>query len=1602
MNKSDRAKGQIETDNNVKVCVRVRPSKPGELVLKRCITVNAASNAIILDTKPECKVFAFDYVADELVTQAEIFQMAGKPITDACMSGYNATIFAYGQTGSGKTWTIQGGMNENGDILTEQRGLIPRIFEYLFQLMKEDTSATYTCKCSFLEIYNEQITDLLSPSSTNLMIHENLGRGGYVEGLKEEVVQTAQGAYNVLMAGIANRHVGFTAMNAASSRSHSVLTLSLESRKISSDGLTHVKFSRLNLIDLAGSERQKTTDTVGLRLKEAGNINKSLSALGNVIRALVDVADGKPRHVHYRDSKLTYLLKDSLGGNSKTCIIATVSPADSCFGESLSTLKFAQRAKMIKNMAVVNENSAGSVLALQAEVRRLREELASVSGGNYSGLASVPVASQSGKFDRLMELEVLLSKSMDDNEELQQEKSKLEMRVNHLKVLCERKDNFVMNTKMVVRLREAQIIKLETRDGNYEDVIPPRTADRDELREEVKALRSIVELHPEVTRFAMENLELRDDIAKLDSMSDSDAQISDLKNHIRDLSAQLSTQIKEKHDLMKGDSDKEKTETIMALRMKLESNTMDLEEKNENINFLSAELERAKNEQICTEQALQQMQKEMAQKEHDIQEMMTLADEAFQQKNGSSEKMWMAKIQKLQEEFREKDAAHQQELVSRDETIARLRVELGQSQVTNRRLSSHFSFPTKEDAGEEEPEDFPPVLPIASSRRASGGFGLRADEAQSTRICELQSKLDAYAEEIAQLKEERDTFADEIKYLKDSVEQRVSHGLHPDTAPHTHEQEPNNNNDNDNNNNTILPHDQQLIATLRAEVADLTQENNIMTNKYSELQSQAFQYHIDRDELEESHKNKVSQLESELHRCKELISELQESGSAMVTDADSSAMVTLRTERDALQSRIEQTEVNMREESARLEAQLVDKEAELAQIKGELAQQATAVESLQKECGTLREAIAAKEEVLAKYHEEQQRLVQQCDQYASLHANSDETISKNVLEAQADELASVQALLASAQGREAQLQQQIEERMLERDNLQAEMLDKLAAAQASLTDAQAFSEQLQQQVRERTAERDSLQSEMTEKLAATQESSNERALVEQLQEEIHEITARRDSLQAALDDKITLLVNEQAFKEQLQEQLHERMAELEGLKAVLATAQASLSNEQVLKEHLQQELRERTAERDSLEVGMADKATTLGELQATLAHTHLQRTELEHELSAKAKQQEEAQQKIQELEQQCTLLQEEIESANELDLSNIYQRQLQKLQADHTLLQGKIQEIDGRAAEERAVAAQIAQQLREDKEGLEERIRSSLQDVQRLTEETSQLRENLQAATEEAARWKEEVAQANEKLRGSFDDTNTALELRENLRVVTEQAHKWQAEATQVSEKLRAYHAEASAIQDELRDREQVLRAELAAKDEQSELMKTELLATHAKALSEVSIEKEGLIARAIAAEQATDSIGAKLKEVTEKYTELLGHHNHNQKIKHTQQLKTEIAKLQEENLRLKQKISDQAKIFQTKNEFAFGNQQGRLSPAVPLRNNVLSAKLNDSLNSLNSSLVSVEPDEKSNFTTATSMNNLASMASPLNELRVSLQANKENIVSNSNFPNER
>ena len=293
---------------------------------------------------------------------------------ESVLEGYNGTIFAYGQTGTGKTFTMEG-IEEP----PEERGILPRAFEQIFYGVEQHPSTQFLICASFLEIYNEQVHDLLSKNSKNkLDIKENADGVFYVKDLTSIVLKSIHEMKEVMEAGRKNRHVGETLMNRDSSRSHCIFSIKIETSDTDQAGLNHYKSAKLNLVDLAGSERQTKTCATGERLKEATSINKSLLTLGGVISALVD---GVSTHVPYRDSKLTKLLQDSLGGNTRTVMIANIGPADWNYDETISTLRYANRAKNIQNKPQINEDPKDALLReFQDEIARLRAQLDTQGG----------------------------------------------------------------------------------------------------------------------------------------------------------------------------------------------------------------------------------------------------------------------------------------------------------------------------------------------------------------------------------------------------------------------------------------------------------------------------------------------------------------------------------------------------------------------------------------------------------------------------------------------------------------------------------------------------------------------------------------------------------------------------------------------------------------------------------------------------------------------------------------------------------------------------------------------------------------------------------------------------------------------------------------------------------------------------------------------------------------------------------------------------------------------------------------------------------------------------------------------------------------------
>ncbi|XP_078411275.1 kinesin-like protein KIF3B isoform X2 [Cetorhinus maximus] len=368
---------KLKSSESVKVVVRCRPMNEKEIAggYGRIVDIDAKLGQILVKNPKGGpselpKTFTFDAVYDYNSKQVELYDETFRPLVESVLLGFNGTIFAYGQTGTGKTYTMEGLRTD-----PERRGVIPNSFEHIFTHISRSQNQQYLVRASYLEIYQEEIKDLLAKDQTKrLELKERPDTGVYVKDLSSFVTKNVKEIEHVMNVGNQNRSVGATNMNEHSSRSHAIFVITVECSEIGLDGENHIRVGKLNLVDLAGSERQAKTGAQGERLKEATKINLSLSALGNVISALVD---GKSTHIPYRDSKLTRLLQDSLGGNAKTVMVANIGPASYNCEETLTTLRYANRAKNIKNKPRVNEDPKDALLReFQEEIARLKAQLA--------------------------------------------------------------------------------------------------------------------------------------------------------------------------------------------------------------------------------------------------------------------------------------------------------------------------------------------------------------------------------------------------------------------------------------------------------------------------------------------------------------------------------------------------------------------------------------------------------------------------------------------------------------------------------------------------------------------------------------------------------------------------------------------------------------------------------------------------------------------------------------------------------------------------------------------------------------------------------------------------------------------------------------------------------------------------------------------------------------------------------------------------------------------------------------------------------------------------------------------------------------------------
>ncbi|CAG9323451.1 unnamed protein product [Blepharisma stoltei] len=566
----DSAKG------NVKVICRFRPlnSKEKEYSERSCIEFGSDLKSVRMLTQSDAgclPVFNFDRVFSPDSSQAEVYEMAARPVVESVLEGFNGTILAYGQTSSGKTFTMSGPSLDD----PVYRGIIPRMVKTVFQSIQEaDEHLEFAVKVGYCEIYLEKIKDLFNPSRGDLKIMEDRTRGIFIENLTEEYVSQEEEVYQLMKMGGKNREVAATNMNEGSSRSHAIFILT-----ISQSNTTDMseKTGKLYLVDLAGSEKISKTGAEGKRLDEAKKINLSLTTLGLVIYSLTD---GKSTHVPYRDSKLTRILQESLGGNSKTTLILTCSPSSYNEQETISTLRFGIRAKSIKNKPKINKEFTVAELKLllakaQEEIKQkeikigLLEKRAIDSGRNSSRDTEETSVNENDLQGLIQELELErehLAEEIEKNNELSQDLAIQTARAQSLA-----RENEEVNSKLMDILFSMQSIEDKLQDS--EEAVCKLTAKNENLKKIIDSLQeALAEANLTISKKEMEMQNL---LLNTTPIKDKEDLIAEVKN-LREKYQLQEEQLKAHYSRIIQDCNNAKAEEITSTS--IEINTL-IEEK---------------------------------------------------------------------------------------------------------------------------------------------------------------------------------------------------------------------------------------------------------------------------------------------------------------------------------------------------------------------------------------------------------------------------------------------------------------------------------------------------------------------------------------------------------------------------------------------------------------------------------------------------------------------------------------------------------------------------------------------------------------------------------------------------------------------------------------------------------------------------------------------------------------------------------------------------------------------------------------------------------------------------------------------------------------
>uniref|UniRef100_A0A8B9PUF1 Kinesin family member 4A n=1 Tax=Apteryx owenii TaxID=8824 RepID=A0A8B9PUF1_APTOW len=783
----------------VRVALRCRPLVPKETSegCQMCLSFVPGEPQVIVGND---KSFTYDYVFDPSVEQEEVFNTAVAPLIRGIFKGYNATVLAYGQTGSGKTYSMGGTYTANQEH-EPSVGVIPRVIKLLFKEKEQRQDWEFVLKVSYLEIYNEDILDLLCPSrerSSQISIREDPKEGIKIIGLTERSVACAQDTVFCLEQGNNSRTVASTAMNSQSSRSHAIFTISVDQKKKNDKNSSF--HSKLHLVDLAGSERQKKTKAEGDRLKEGININRGLLCLGNVISALGD-ENKKGGFVPYRDSKLTRLLQDSLGGNSHTLMIACVSPADSNLEETLNTLRYADRARKIKNKPIVNlDPQAAELHHLKQQVQQLQVLLLQAHGGTLP--VSINSMAPSENLQSLMEKNQSL---IEENEKLSRGLSEAAGQTAQMleRIILTEQENEKMNAKLE-QLQQHAVCKLD-----LQKLV--ETVEDQELKENVEVIRNLQQVLVQLQSESAAMMEAAAEMANTEQDASAQAEMGEdtkrspddfttqhalrqaqmskeltelnkalaLKealakkmtqndSHLEPIQSQYQTNIKDL-ELEVSSLQKEKEELILALHMaKKDVNQAKLSERRrkrlQELEGQINELKKKLNEQSKLLKLKESTERTVSKLNQEIREMKNQRVQLMRQMKDDAEKFRQWKQQKDKEviQLKERDRKRQYELLKLERDFQKqanvLRRKTEEAAAANKRLKD--ALQKQREAADKRKE---------SQNRGMEGVAARVKSWLANEVEVLVSTEEA-RRHLADLLEDRKILAQELLQLKEKKE----------------------------------------------------------------------------------------------------------------------------------------------------------------------------------------------------------------------------------------------------------------------------------------------------------------------------------------------------------------------------------------------------------------------------------------------------------------------------------------------------------------------------------------------------------------------------------------------------------------------------------------------------------------------------------------------------------------------------------------------------------------------------------------------------------------------------------------------------------------